>query len=850
MRIIIKTLIILLFAYSIQFFIGCGGAEEVTEDTTAKDSTGIYQALENARIHYSKALELNEQSDSKSSKEEFEVAVNQLSKIDNSKLDKHIHWNDDFKELTKSIVEDYLISAKDISKNSKVFNLAKKMNIEYDKIENKTYSMDFDPNELPNGDGIKLEKNSYVDEYLNYFQNGGRKYMDKWMYRLGKYSNLMRSILKENGAPEELIYLSMIESGLDPAIHSWAGAIGLWQFMPATGSSYGLYYDQYTDDKCDPEKSTDAAARHLLDLYHSFGDWYLALASYNAGPGRVTSAMQKAGSSDFWAIRDYLPKETRNYVPQFIACALITIDPKSYGFNDVEYSKPMEYDRVIIKAQISLSRIAELCGTQVETIRELNSQLLQDVTPVFDGGYLIKIPKGSFSEFEKNYADASDIDKNNFKPVYEGNEGYATKVTESSTRYTVRGYDVPDPRLIISTTNRNLVNYTFADREGLDFAAIKFDVRASDIRVWNNLSYGRYPKKGDSLLVWLTDSKYTELYGKKKSKIDDSKSVTNENKPDTSSRVDTSSKSDTSSHGQLDNNVKSDAVKKDNTSILVNKEHKNGNNNETVSNENSKVETVKTEVKTPVEKNEVKTPKEKTEKTVTKKEKNKSAQYYTVKKGDNLAIIADKYDVDVSDLKDWNDIDGDKILVGQKLKIYSDKKISNETDKSSGKKVTYKVKQGDNLTAIADNYEVSVQQIKDWNELDNDVIYEGQVLKLYSEKKTFSKEEKKSKSYTVKKGDNLTDIADKFGVTVENIKDWNDLEKDVIFEGQVLKLYSSKKQTTEKTEKTKNNVHVVKKGETLAHIADKYDVTVAEIKKWNKLKSDEIIVGQKLVIKN
>ena len=854
MRIILKTLIILLFVYAVQFFIGCGGAEEVTEDTTAKDSTGIYQALENARTHYAKALELNEQSDSKSSKEEFESAVNQLSKIDDSKLAKHIHWNDDYNELTKSVVEDYLVSAKDISKNSKVFKLAKKMNVDYDRVENKTYSMDFDPNELPNGDGIKLDKNSYVDEYLNYFQNGGRKYMDKWMYRLGKYSNLMRSILKQNGAPEELVYLSMIESGLDPAIHSWAGAIGLWQFMPATGSSYGLYYDQYTDDKCDPEKSTDAAARHLLDLYHSFGDWYLALASYNAGPGRVTSAMQKAGSSDFWAIRDYLPKETRNYVPQFIACALITIDPKSYGFNDVEYGKPMEYDRVIIKAQVSLSRIAEMCGTQVETIRDLNPQLLQDVTPVFDDGYLIKIPKGSFSEFEKNYADATDFDKNNFKPEYEGNEGYASKVTESSTRYTVKGYDVPDTRLLISTTNRNLVNYAFADKERLDVAAIKFDVRASDIRMWNNMSYGRYPRKGDSLLIWLTDSKYTELYGKKKSKTEENKSVTNENKPDTSSRVDSSSKSDTTSQGVLDNNVKSDAVRKENSSILVNKEHKDGSYKETVSNDNSndntKVEKVKTEVKTPVEKTEVKTPKEKTEKTTVKKEKNKSAQYYTVKKGDILAEIAGKYDVDVSDIKEWNDLDGDKILVGQKLKIYSDKKVSNETEKTSGKKLTYKVKQGDNLTAIADNYDVTVQQIKDWNELDNDVIYEGQVLKMYSEKK-FSKEEKKSKSYTVKKGDNLTDIADKFGVTVENIKDWNDLDKDVIYEGQVLKFYSSKKQSTEKTEKKeKEKIHVVKKGETLARIADKYDVTIAEIKKWNKLKSDEIEVGQKLVIKN
>jgi LysM repeat protein len=186
------------------------------------------------------------------------------------------------------------------------------------------------------------------------------------------------------------------------------------------------------------------------------------------------------------------------------------------------------------------------------------------------------------------------------------------------------------------------------------------------------------------------------------------------------------------------------------------------------------------------------------------------------------------------------------------LKIYSDTKLTSETEKKkSGKKQTYVVKKGDNLTSIADEYDVTVNEIKEWNDLEDDVIYSGQILKLYSEKKTTKKDSQKAKTYVVKSGDNLTEIADRFGVTVSSIKEWNDLDNDVIYSGQILKLYSSKQsEKKNETTKLKTHYHVVKKGETLAHIADKYDVTVADIKKWNKLKSDDIIIGQKLEIKN
>ena len=257
--------------------------------------------------------------------------------------------------------------------------------------------------EAPSFD-IPMVMNERVEWWVKNFQNEGQKFFRVWLERSEKYIPMMKKILRENGLPEDLIYLAMIESGFKPFAYSRAKAAGPWQFIVRTGRRYGLRTDWCIDERRDPEKSTIAAAQHLKDLYDEFDHWYLAAAGYNAGAGKIKRAIEKYSTEDFWEMSKfrYLKRETKDYVPKMIAAALIAKNPAQYGFTDIAYEDPLEYDKVVVSKPTDLKSIAEATQTTVETLKSLNPELTRWFTPPDYPNYELKIPKGTSDKFAAN----------------------------------------------------------------------------------------------------------------------------------------------------------------------------------------------------------------------------------------------------------------------------------------------------------------------------------------------------------------------------------------------------------------------------------------------------------------
>jgi membrane-bound lytic murein transglycosylase D len=240
---------------------------------------------------------------------------------------------------------------------------------------------------------LPLTVNDTVLGYINYFNGRGHKTLENGLARAGKYEAMISRVLGEEGVPQELIRLAQAESGFQPRALSSKSAGGLWQFVKFRGNQYGLMQTPSSDERLDPEKATRAAAHHLHDLYNEFGDWYLAMAAYNCGPGTIEKAVEHTGFADFWELRNLrmLPNETANYVPIILAMTIMAKNPAAYGLNQVVRDAPVEYDTIKTTAPTGLALVGDLTDTSVPELLRLNPALIKNTAPA---GFEIHVPRG------------------------------------------------------------------------------------------------------------------------------------------------------------------------------------------------------------------------------------------------------------------------------------------------------------------------------------------------------------------------------------------------------------------------------------------------------------------------
>ncbi len=306
--------------------------------------------------------------------------------------------------------------------------------------------------------GFSFQVHPMIQQFINYYQARGRATMETGLYRSGMFMRMARRIFREEGIPENVAWLGQVESAWKPTAMSWAAASGLWQFIPGTGSRFGLRKTAYIDERNSFEGATHAAARYLKFLANRYnGNWELAMAAYNCGEGNVDRAIARAGVANFWLAYPYLPKETRNYVPNILATILIANNPQQYGFGQVRPAPQLMYDQVRVPSSTGLGLLAQASDTTVEYLRYLNPELRTNMTP--PEPYVVRVPAGKAREVVAIFKRMPNVKVNNaaLAKTLTGetwqNISNKTGISVNDLMAANPGMDVPSGKIIIPNGN-------------------------------------------------------------------------------------------------------------------------------------------------------------------------------------------------------------------------------------------------------------------------------------------------------------------------------------------------------------------------------------------------------------